>query len=327
MRTALVAIAVLVMWTASAPAQGWAEKMFTAGTTHDFGTVPRGTQSVHRFKIQNIYAVPMDITELKASCGCVSATSPKRTLAPREESYIEVRMDGRRYTGHKAVTIMVTVGPRFISSAQLRVSATGRSDVVFNPGEVNFGLVNQGTAVVRTVDVEYAGALPWTVTEVVSADSAFTVSAAELYRRVGRVGYRLTVTLKKDAPAGPIKNEIVLKTNDPASPTVPLFVEGIVQSSLTVQPSSLSLGPVKVGEALTRRVVVRGASPFKVLKVEADGDGAEVVKELGTEAKTVHLIDLSLKPNAEGAFRWTLKVQTDAQDAPLTIAIDGSGTK
>jgi hypothetical protein len=306
MRIALLATAVLATWTAAAPAQGWAEKMFTSGTSHDFGTVPRGSTSVHRFKITNIYAVPMDITNLKPSCGCVSANAAKLTLAPREESYIEVRMDGRRYTGLKTVTVLVTVGPRFVSTAQLKISANGRSDVVFNPGEVNFGLVSQGSTPSRTVDVEYAGTLPWQVTEVQSSDAAFKVTASELYRKVGRVGYRLTVALKKDAPAGILKNEIVLKTNDPASPTVPLLVEGIIQSSL---------------------IVVRSATPFKVSKVDPGAEGVELAKELSGDEKAVHLIELKLKPGKVGPFRWTVLIQTSAQAAPLSVVVDGSATR
>src|SRR5262249_24779146 len=142
------------------------------------------------------------------------------------------------------------------------------------------GLVSQGSTPSRTVDVEYAGTLPWQVTEVQSSDPAFSVNATELYRKVGRGGYRLTVALKKDAPAGILKNEIVLKTNDPASPTVPLLVEGIIQSSLTVQPSAFNHGTVKEGEAITRRIVIRSAKPFKVSKVDAGEEGVKLANEL-----------------------------------------------
>ncbi len=327
MRTALLALAALVAATASAPAQGWAEKMFKDGASHDFGTVPKGAQSVHRFKVVNIYAVPMDITALKPSCGCVSATAAKRTLEPREESYIEVRMDGRRYSGKKAVTVTVTVGPTYVSSAILKISATGRADVVFNPGDVNFGLVAQGTTPTRTVDVEYAGRLDWKINEVVAADMPFTIDAKQLHRGGGQVRYRLAVTLKADAPAGILKNEIILKTNDPASPTVPLVVEGIVQPSLTVQPSALNLGAVKAGEALTRKVVVRGSAPFKITKVEGVGDGIELPAGLPAEAQAVHVLEVKVTMANPGLFRRELRITTSAQDGALPVVIDGVAGK
>jgi hypothetical protein len=162
------------------------------------------------------------------------------------------------------------------------------------------------------------------VTSIQSSDPAFTVSATELYRNVGRVAYRLTVALKKDAPTGILKNEIVLKTNDPASPTVPLLVEGIVQSSLTVQPSAFNLGMVKQGEPLTRRIVVRSSAPFKVSKVDPGAEGVELVNALSTDEKAVHLIELRIKPGKAGPFRWTVLIQTSAQAAPLAVVVDGA---
>ncbi|NBO93846.1 MAG: DUF1573 domain-containing protein [Planctomycetia bacterium] len=241
----LWALAVLAVWTATAPAQGWAEKMFPKGLTHDFGSQPRGAQTTHSFVITNPYAVTMDITEVKSGCGCVTAYASKRTLAPRESGTIEVRMDGTRYVGAKSVGVRVTVGPKYISSAELRVSAFGRTDVVFNPGQIAFGVVGAGDTPTKTVDVEYVGPLDWKINEVIARDVPYLVEMRESFRRPGQVGYRMTVTLKKDAPIGPLKHELILRTNDPATPNVTVLVEGQVQSSLSVTPSSLSLGVIK----------------------------------------------------------------------------------
>ena len=328
MRKALLALAASTVWTATLPAQThWAEKMFKAGTSHDFGTVPRGTQSVHRFKIVNIYAVEMEITRLKPSCGCVVATCPKRVLAAREESYIEVRMDGTRYVGAKVVTVAVSVGPKFVSTANLRVSAVGRADVVFNPGEVNFGLVAQGSSATKTVDLEYAGPLRWQISEVVAKGLPYEVKARETYRRPGQVGYRLTVSLKADAPVGVLKHEVLLKTNDKAGPVVPLLVEGIVQSSLSVSPPSLDLGTVKAGEALKRRVIVRGASAFKIVGIDGLGTDIAVEGGLPPAAADVQILTLKVAIAAPGAFRRVVKIRTSAQEAPLAVTLDGIAAK
>ena len=114
-RKALLALIALASWTATAPAQGWAEKMFEGNLAHDFGTVPSGGLIVHRFPISNIYAVRMEITSIKASCGCVTATAGKRVLEPRERTYLEVKLDGRKFNGPKDYTVNVTVGPEYIS--------------------------------------------------------------------------------------------------------------------------------------------------------------------------------------------------------------------
>src|SRR4051812_4614826 len=217
MRTWLPTLLLVLTGAASsASAQGWADKMFDKGLSHDFGIIAKGTQLKHEFTITNIYAVRMEITSIKSGCGCVTATAAKRVLAPRESTTLSVSMDGRRFQGPKTVTVRVTVGPEYVSTAELKVSATSRGDVVFNPGEVNFGTVAQGLTPTQTIDVEYAGSLKWQVTEVAVGDAPYSVTVNEVYRRPGQVGYRLGVTLKADAPAGVLKHDLYLKTNDQA---------------------------------------------------------------------------------------------------------------
>lgn len=324
-----VAMLMLALVPAAASAQGWAEKMFREGDklalTHDFGTIARGTQLKHTFKLTNIYAVRMEITSIKSGCGCVTATAGKRVLEPRESTTIDVTMDGRRFNGNKTVSVRVTVGPEFISTAELKVSANSRGDVVFNPGEINFGSVPRGQTPTQNLDVEYAGQLRWEVSEAVVKDGPYTATVKELYRRPGQVGYRLSVTLKEDAPAGPQKHSVYLKTNDPSSPLIPVLVEANVQSALTVTPAALSLGPVSLGTPLTRRVVVRGGRPFKVLGIE--GEGVELGAALSAAEAEVQFVTFKCTFDKPGPFKREVKIKTSLQDAPVSVVIDGTAAK
>src|ERR1700676_22460 len=166
-RKVLLAFLVAATAATTAPAQNWAEKMFADGASQDFGVVPHGAQLFHRFTITNIYAVRMEITSITPGCGCVTAIAPKHVLDPRETTTLDVSMDARRFTGARAVIVRVTVGPNFTSSADVKVSAVSRADVVFNPGDVEFGAAERGQAVSQTVDVEYAGPLDWRISELV----------------------------------------------------------------------------------------------------------------------------------------------------------------
>jgi hypothetical protein len=325
MRHVLVALIVVGFGGASASAQSaWAEKMFKDGLTRDFGSVPRGAQLSHRFVLTNIYAVPMDITSVKSGCGCVTATAAKRSLAPRESTTIDINMDARRFTGPKTVGITITVGPDYISTAQLRVSANSRADIVFNPGQVTLGNVTRGQAVSQVIDVEYAGVLDWQVTEVSAKDLPVDVTLNELYRRPGQVGYRIKVMLKAEAPIGAVKGDLYLKTNDPASPLLPVLVEGAVQSNITVAPATVSLGAVKIGETLTRRVVVRGNKPFRILQIEGLGEGITVDPPPAASAGQVQVVTFKCQFTKAGEFKYEAKIKTDLQDAPVTVTIDGS---
>jgi hypothetical protein len=333
MRNSLLALLLFGLTAATAPAQQWAEKMFAGNLTHDFGTHPHGAQLIHKFTITNIYAVRMEITNVKSGCGCVTATAEKRVLEPRETTEIVVRMDARRFTGPKTVGVRVTVGPEFVSSAELRVTANSRPDVVFNPGEVNFGAVVLGQTPTQTIDVEYAGTLDWQVTEAVARDLPFTVSVAELYRRLApdgknkQVGYQLKVTLKPNAPVGALSHPVFLKTNDPGSQTVSVLVEANVQAAVTVSPSPLSLGAVKMDAPLTKRILVKGSKPFHITAVEGLGDGIELATPLGTNDLPIQGVTFKIQPGSAGEFRKELKIKTTLQDAPVSLTVDGTGVK
>lgn len=322
MRTAILSVALFIAAGTAARAQGWAEKMFKDGTAHDFGTVPHGAQLFHRFTITNIYAVRMEITGLKSGCGCVSAIPVKRVLESRESTTIDVSMNASKFVGTKTVGVRVTVGPDFVSSAELKVTANSRPDIVFNPGQVNLGAVPMGQSAAQTVDVEYAGALDWKVDSVVAKGLPLDVSLKEAYRRPGRVGYQVRVSLKPDAPSGLLKDEIYLKTNDPNSPLVPMLVEANVQAALHVAPANLSLGTIKAGDVITRRVVLSGARDFRVLGVDtADGVSIEPVS---AAAAKVQIVTLKCQVDQAGEFKREVKVRTDLQDAPVVVTIEGT---
>jgi hypothetical protein len=324
MRNALLALVALSLGAAACPAQSWADKMFKEGTAHDFGNVPHGSQLYYRFPMTNIYAVPLQIIDVHASCGCITANPSARTLQPRETGYIEVTMDARKFTGAKSVRVNVTVGPEFTSTAELRISATSRADIVFNPGQVTFGVVSRGDTPTQTIDVEYAGALDWRADGVNANGGPFDVTLEELYRRPGQVGYRVKVALQTKAPVGALKQEIYLKTNDPATPLVPVLVEAMVQATLTVSPDPLKLPDMAVGQEVPRKVIVRGSRPFNILAVEGARDGITVATPLPSPQPQVqHTVLLRCQATKPGDVRRQLQIKTDLQAAPVTVTVEG----
>ncbi len=323
MRKAILALLALALAVPAARAQGWAEKMVTGPLEHNFGTVPRGAHLVRRVTITNIYAVPMDVT-FKSGCGCVTVSPLQLALQPRQVAVVELRMDASRFIGAKSVGVRMSVGPQFVSNALLKVSASSRGDVVFNPGEVNFGTVSRGQTPTQTVDVEYAGVLPWQVQEVVTRGAPFKADATLLYRRPGQVGYRLKVTLKPNAPAGRLSHVVFLRTNDPASGLVPVLVEANVQTPLEVTPAALNLGAVKLNAPLVRRVVLKGNQPFRVVSVEGLGEGVTLGSPLSDTEAGRQTVVFHCRFASAGEAHRTFRIRTTLQDEPVVVTLDAS---
>jgi len=325
MRGTLFVLAILASSTSTAFAQtgAWADKLFGGNTVHEFGTVPRGAQLKYSFKMTNIYKVPLDITEVRANCGCLTAKESVKTLQPQESATIDINMDATRFSGAKTIKILVSVGPQFVSTATLTVTANARQDVVFNPGEIEFGVVGRGQRPAKQIDVEYAGKGNWQVTEIVkNREAPFDLKVEDLPIQFQGRGYRLTATIKAEAAAGSFKQEVILKTNDQQNPALSFFVAGTIQASLSVNTQLVSMPAVKVGGSESKKIVVRSSQPFRVAAVQGLGNG--LTAAIPDRESTTQIIELRFSPAKPGMVRQELVIRTDMNES-VTIMFEGAG--
>jgi hypothetical protein len=314
---ALISLAVgsLAARSEDAWKEGWAENIFKDQKTgqldlsKDFGTVPRGTQLYKRFKITNIYKVPLEINAT-AGCTCLTVTPAKQQLQSLQEGFIDVVMDAAKFKGQRNAKVNVTVGPTFISSTTLLISC---------------GVVTSGSAIgPQTLDIEYAGPLDWRLTELVTHDAPLDVSFQELYRRHGQVGYRVSAAIKADAAPGSFKHELFFRTNDSASPLLPILVEGTIQGGLSAVPETVDMGKLKIGESITKLVLVRATKEFRILGVDGAGNG--VSAEIRQAPSKVQLVKVKYQPTQAGDLHRQLKIKTDlTQENSVVVTLQGAG--
>jgi len=317
-----VGLALLVMCSAGGPAaaQEWAEKMFNK-LDHDFGTVARGADTVYKFEVKNIYKQDMHITGVRSSCGCTSPTVENPIIKTHEKAYIVARFNTRTHVGQKGATLTVSFGSPYAAEVQLHVHGNIRSDVVFNPGAIEFGEVNEGEPKEQRVVVNYAGRSTWEIVDVTNDNDNFEVELSEIERANGRVSYALLVRLKEDLPAGYVKDQLTVVTNDsrPENQRIPLFVSGHVRPEFAVTPSQLVLGEMTPGETVTKKIVVRGKEPFKIVDVDC-GDDCFDFKPDNDQAKKVHFVDVTFRAGEQpGKLVTPIKIVTDRENRGATL--------
>lgn len=330
----LVAVATPTPGSAQPPPAPWANKLFLPDigknptlpappvVAHDFGTVPHGTMCVHKFTFTNIYDVPMQVTDVVRSCGCLEAFAPQKVLQPQESAEFVVTMNTAKFSGPNAQTVYVKVGPTYESTAVLRLSAVSRPDVQLTPGQVNFGTVTQGSKPAQTVVLEYSGRQrDWKITGVIPPAGPLEVEVKEASRGwVGGAKFAVAVTLKPTAAAGPLSEVVALKTNDPAAPVVNVNVVGVVQAPLTLSTAAVVFDKVKVGTTATHKIVVRAAAgPFRVEAVPDDGDGVSV--ETFPAAAPVQILTVKFAPTKPGGFRKDIRLKTDLGGGATTTLV------
>ncbi len=322
----------IVLWglcvtVAAVPARGaerWAQGLFVE-EGHDFGAVPRGAKVRHNFVLTNRLAEAVTILDVRASCGCTTGRALGDPIAPGQQAVVEAQMDTRNFVGNKATTLtvtMVTASGRQ-GEARLGVRSNILSDIVLNPGSLDFGVVSRSQGGELKLAIDRYGAPNWRIERMMASKvlSGFVdAKLQEAYRTPQGVGYVLTVKVKPDAPAGLLREEIRIATNDPETPVVPVLVTMEVQGRVSAAPAMLALGrsSAAAGGGVQGRVMIRGSEPFAIAGVEGVGDGFEVTGGEGGK-KALHVLTIAFRADqtvARGSVRRTFRVATDLPGEP-----------
>jgi hypothetical protein len=307
-------VVVAGLWAVSpALSATWADALFEE-FAKDFGSVPRGPTLSHPFRVVNNTRGPVNISSVRVSCACVSAVALKGYLEPGESTHVVARMDTTRFTGVRSVTIYVQFDRPAFEEVRLSVQADSRNDFTVTPDTLAFGQVKRGGTPSASVLLSFYGNSEAQITAV-KCDSNYVQPRAQSVRRLdtGEVTYQVTARLRADAPVGKWYTDVWVQTNNVGMPAirVPLTVE--IESALSVNPEAVTLGPVKTQTESERRIIVRGAKPFQIVKVEGT-DGQLVVRESSPQVKPIHVLTVKLRAGQPGELNRTLRIHTNLTD-------------
>ena len=315
----LAPIALLGTAFLAVPASGqeWAEKMFSV-TSHNFGTVAKGSKTEFRFVYRNLYEEDVHVSSVRTSCGCTQPAITKKLIKTHETGEIVAAFNTRTFLGQHGATLTVTFDQPFYAEVQLRVAGNIRGDVTFEPASVNLGNVDLGRGAEQVVRVTHIGATPWEITDVRSANVNFEVLLSQPQHTGSQSAYDLTLRLKPDAPAGYINDQLILVTNDPRASQIPMDVEGRVVAEVTVSPQLLALGNVLPGGSITKNIVVRANRPFCVTGIVCN-DGCLSCPAKETPAK-VHILPVTFQAgDVGGRVERELTITTDLGDGAVPV--------
>jgi len=313
----LLLLAAALLAAGPVAAQEWASKMFPV-TSHNFGTVAKGSKTEYRFVFRNIYEEDVHVVGVRTSCGCTSPTVTKRDLKTHETAEVVATFNTRSFLGQHGATLTVTFDKPFSAEVQLRVAGNIRGDVTFEPPFVDLGNVDLGKGSERQVRISRIGSTPWEITDVRSANPHFEVVLSKPARSGSQTSYDLTARLKPSTPPGYLKGQLILVTNDPRAAQIPMDVEGRVVAEVTVSPQLLALGAVPAGESVTKNVVIRANREFRITGVFC-ADGC-LTCEPKTTAARVHILPVTFRAGDEaGKVERKLTITTDLGEAAVPV--------
>lgn len=315
-----------------AQGQSWPNKAFggkpEAAVQVSMGEAPRGAKLVQNLQVTNIWNVPITITNIKVSCGCTQAATPALNVAlpPGQSAPFTISVDGTRY--EKPVQVTVTVATsKTTSTANLIVSANFHNEIALIPTELRFDSAKRGQSAERSLEVEYSGKGPWKLIGLaVAKEAPFEVKSEPLPpRRVNGVAvtaYRVTASLKPDAPLGNFRSTIELKTSDPKS-DITFPIAGSIVPAVEAFPNPVAIANLQVKKSATTKVVIAGAEPFAITGFVCDNKDVTVILPGGAPAVT-HIVDIQVTPDAAGRLSREVVLQTSLRNETVKIVVQGN---
>lgn len=291
--------------------QDWAAKMFET-KEHDFGTVARGSKAEFDFVLSNPFLEDVHIAGVRSSCGCTTPKVVNATLKTYEQGAIHATFNTPSFLGQRGATLTVTIDRPYLAEVQLHVHGFIRSDVVFEPGSVQFGDVEQGSQSERKVVVNYSGWSDRQITGIKSSNPHVSATLVKSGQQNGWTSYVLAVRLDATAPVGYLHDHLVFVTDDSQAAQMPLPIEGRVVSGVSVSPSSLFMGIVQPGQEVTKSLVVRANQPFRIVSITCGDKSFTFGPEKDGSAKAVHVIPVTFSAGADpGKVAKTIRITTD----------------
>lgn len=305
-----------------AQAQDWVKQMFDS-TSHDFGNVPRGAKAEFRFKLTNKYEEDVHISQVRTSCGCTIPRIVTPTLKTYQEGAIACEFNTRAFIGPKSAVVTVVFDRPYYGEMQLNVKGNIRSDIVTEPGEIQFGSVDRGLEKATTVKISYAGKKEWQITGVRSANKNLRASLTRSQNATNQIEYEMKVRLLDSAPAGEFNDQIILVTNDTSFNQVTIPVRGKILPPV-IMPVSIELGTLRPGSEIKKRMIVRGKTPFEITEVASEDKRLTFSKPTG--AKLTHIVPLTFSANdSVGAFKTPVIVKTSlGEDGTASTMVSGN---
>ena len=228
-RASLIPLLILLLAVAGCRGEGGAPllgpRMVVEQDSHDAGAIDAGAALSHTFRFRNDGGRPLRLAALRAGCGCRADSGPAEVVAPGQAGTIDVACDTADSAGRLRRTVTVYTNDASHPQVTLALQAEVRADVAAPP-EFYFGRAARGERTARDIrlSVSDAASAPR------QARSESGLLDARLEKRPAD-DWRVALTVAPRAPAGTVRDRVIVETGSSDHPRLVVPVVGTVVES------------------------------------------------------------------------------------------------
>jgi len=282
----------------------------------DVGRVKKGDPIRQDFVIRNTGDAPLEITEVKPSCGCTVAEYDA-VIPPGGSGLVRTVVKTDSFGGGIAKSVTVFTNDVGNPKLNLVVKALIHEPVVARPGYARFMTVQGQPA---DTSVQTISATDGSEIEVLSVASPYSFVKATHSREEGDQGrWRVELSLDREAPTGSLADYVVVRTDHPEQAEVKIAVSGLVRPIIAVAPRVADFGRRNVAEPQRKSLEVKnqGAAAVELTEVTTDLAGLEAEIEAVVEGRH-YRIQLTLTDGVpKGDFEGRLTIKTSSARQPV----------
>ena len=245
----------------------------------NFGVAWQGQPLKHDIVVKNAGTAPLEVVDVKTSCGCTVSTKPKSPLAPGESDKMTIGYDSLKRVGaaNQTITLMTNDPARPNIGIRLTGEVRAAYDLAPKDGLV-FGQLYQTSAETRTVEIvnKYTDKLALKL----KPGQEFGPFTVELKETEPGMRYTLAATTNPPLKVDRYQPNIVLETGIELVPEIKVLVYAFVQPPVAVRPNKLFLPKNSVSEMKrVLRVSHTPDTPLEIKSVRATPDSVTAVVE------------------------------------------------
>ncbi len=241
---------------------------------YDFGRIRAGGDVQHEYWFTNTGNGPLEILQVKPSCGCTVAGEFTKIVPPGETGKIPVKLATKSATGPMNKSIRVSTNAEGAdATVTLQIKGEVWQAVEVTPRTVAFGRITPDDAAnnpERKVTIQNNLEGEMKLGDVVSSNPSFsaTLSPVEAGKK-----YEMKVTLVPPVKTGNMTGKLTMSTGVADMPTLEVSVYAFVVAPIEVSPARVTLTPGRT-EPQTVHMYVRSNvnKPFQVSELKAPND-------------------------------------------------------
>jgi hypothetical protein len=297
----------------------------------DLGTIPKGETLHVEWELRNEGTEPLEITQVRPSCGCTVATYDE-VIAPGATGKVRAEIDTTNLFGadSKRVTVLTNdpSNPSIVLTAKSEVKpylhaipGYARFNVVQDQQE---GSVDQSIWAEDGTDFKIVSATA--TADFLAVDVREATEEERLEEAKGKQ-YQVAVTLSKDAPVGPITSALQITTDHPKQKTMSIPISGFVRPVLAVTPQTANFRKIELKEPLQANILVKNYAVEEIQLTNIQSTIPTISAEIvPLEEGRRYQIRLLVSPETpKGEFNGMLKIQTDSPKVPsLEVPVIGT---